>query len=86
MIPMCIFRRLFAGHFKKLLPGIVEVHLSRLAHQWEVRINKTIDEVNDQAMEFVKDELATIDTLLSGMETETGTISAAIEELKGMLG
>jgi GTP-binding protein EngB required for normal cell division len=85
LIPMCVFRRLFEGHFKKLLPGVVDVHLSRLAHQWETQINKTIDEVKDQALRYVADELSTIDALLSSIEPDTEKISGAIEELKGML-
>jgi len=86
LIPMCFFRRFFEGHFKKLLPGVIEVHLSRLAYQWETLINKTIDEVKDQAMGYVTDELSTIDALLSNIEPDTGKISAAIEALTGMLG
>ncbi len=85
LIPMSIFRKLFEGHFKKMLPGIVDVHLSRLAHQWEIRINKTIDEINDQAIGYVRDELATIDALLSGMEPQTEKIYAVIEDLKRIL-
>lgn len=85
LIPMCVFRKFFEGHFQKLLPGIIEVHLSRLAHQWEVRINKTIDEIKDHAMGYVRDELSTIDALLSGMEPRTENISVTIEELKGTL-
>lgn len=86
LIPMCIFRRFFEGHFKKLLPGVIEMHLSRLAYQWEVQINKTIDEVKDQAMKYVTDELSTIDTLLSNIEPDTEKISTTIEALTGMLG
>ena len=85
LIPMCVFRKFFEGHFQKLLPGIVEIHLSRLAYQWEVRINKTIDDIKDHAMGYVRDELSTIDALLSGMEPRTENISVAIEELKGTL-
>jgi GTP-binding protein EngB required for normal cell division len=85
LFPMCIFRRAFERHFEKLLNTTVETHLSRLAYQWEVRINKTIDEMKDHAMEYVRDELSTIDALLSDMEPQTEDISAVIEELKGSL-
>ena len=85
MIPMCIFRKVFERHFQKLIPGIVETHLSRLAYQWEKRINRAIDEMNDQAMEYVRDELSTIDALLSDVEPQTEKIFATIEELKRML-
>jgi hypothetical protein len=48
LIPMCVFRKPFESHFRKLIPKTVEAHLSRLAYQWEIRINKTIDEIRDQ--------------------------------------
>lgn len=85
LIPMCVFRKPFESHFRKLIPKTVEAHLSRLAYQWEIRINKTIDEIRDQAMEYVKDELATIDALLSGMQSQTGSTAAMIKELKQTL-
>ncbi len=85
LIPMCLFRKAFERHFQKLIPRIVQTHLSRLAYQWEMRINKTIDEVRDQAMGYVRDELATIDALLSGMESRTGSTSTMIEQLKQAL-
>lgn len=85
LFPMCLFRKVFERHFQKLLPGTVEVHLSRLAYQWEVRINKTIDEMENHAMEYVRDELSTIDALLSNMEPQAERISAVINELKAEL-
>ena len=85
LIPMSIFRRAFEKHFQKLIPRIVESHLSRLAYQWEVRINKTIDEIKNHAISYVRDELSTIDALLSDIQPESGELSVTIEELKKTL-
>jgi GTP-binding protein EngB required for normal cell division len=82
LLPMCVFRRAFERHFLKLVPRTVEIHLSRLAYQWEVRINKVIDEMNDHALEYVRDELSTIDALLSNVEPQTEKVLSVIEELK----
>lgn len=85
LIPMAIFRRAFENHFQKMIPRVVESHLSRLAYQWEVQINKTIDEMKNHAIDYVQDELSTIDALLSGLQPESGEISATIEQLKSTL-
>lgn len=85
LIPMCIFRGVFERHFQKLLPRIVQINLSRLAYQWEVGINNTIDKIKGDAMDYVREELSTIGALLSNEERQSDDISAMIEELKGTL-
>ena len=85
LIPMFIFRRLFERHYLNQVPNIVVVNLSRLAAQWEDRINKAIEEMKKQALKYVQDELATIESLLSRPHGQTGEIRRAIEELKEQL-
>ena len=58
LIPMFIFRPLFERHYLKQVPYDVVVNLSRLAAQWEDRINKAIDGMKKQALKYVQDELA----------------------------
>ncbi len=58
LIPMFVFRRAFESHFLKQIPGIAQTHLSRLAYQWEVKINRTIEEIRDRALRYVRDELS----------------------------
>ena len=86
LIPMPVFRRLFERRFMKQIPDIVTMHLSRLAYQWEVRINKTIEEVRDGALKYVRDELSTIDSLVSQAAGQSDEIRIAINELKGIPG
>jgi hypothetical protein len=61
LFPMFIFRGVFERQFLKKIPRVADIHLSRLAYQWEVRINKTIEEMKNQALKYVHDELSTID-------------------------
>jgi len=82
LIPMCIFRGVFEKHFQKQIPRVVEIHLSRLAYQWEVRINKVIEEMKNQALQYVHDEIATIDALLSQASGQTDTIKSLIRDLQ----
>jgi hypothetical protein len=82
LIPMVIFRGVFERHFLKKVPGIAQMHLSRLAYQWEIRINRIIEEARDQALKYVQDELATIDALLSRTAGQSEEIRKTIDELR----
>jgi GTP-binding protein EngB required for normal cell division len=82
LIPMIVFRGVFERHFLSKIPGIAQMHLSRLAYQWEVRVNRTIEEVRDQALKYVQDELATIDALLSRTAGQSEEIRKTIHELR----
>jgi hypothetical protein len=79
---MVIFRGVFERQFLKKIPGIAQMHLSRLAYQWEVRINRTIDEIRDQALTYVQEELSTIDALLSRTAGQTDDLRAALGDLE----
>ena len=85
LIPMFIFRPLFERHFLNQVPNIVVVNLSRLAAQWEDRINKAIEEMKKQALKYVQDELATIESLLSKAHGQTDEIRRTMEELRKQL-
>jgi len=85
LIPMFIFRRFFERHYLNQVPTIVVVNLSRLAAQWEDRINKAIDGMKKQALKYVQDELATIESLLSEAHEQTDEIRRTMGELKGQL-
>jgi len=85
LIPMFIFRPLFERHYLNEVPNEVFVNLSRLAAQWEDRINKAIDGMKKQALKYVQDELATIESLLSQAQGQTEEIRRAINELKVQL-
>lgn len=41
--------------------------------------------MKNHAIDYVQDELSTIDALLSGLQPESGEISATIEQLKSTL-
>jgi len=86
LIPMPIFRRLFERHYVNQVPNIVVVNISRLAAQWEDRINKAIEEMKKQSLKYIQDELATIEALLSRSHGQTDEIRQAVEELRVMAG
>jgi hypothetical protein len=80
---MLIFRPFFESRFRNQLPAIVRTHLSRLAYQWEVRINRTIGDLRDEALMYIRNEIATIGGLLcenTGRTEDIHKISAELEE------
>ncbi|MGO9145474.1 MAG: dynamin family protein [Desulfomonilia bacterium] len=83
LIPMFIFRRLFEQHFLKEIPWATEVNISRLITQWETRINKAIDAMRKQTEGYIKDEISTIDALLSQSQGNTHELHELISELQG---
>ena len=85
LIPMFIFKPLFERHYLNQIPWVVEVNLSRLAAQWEERINQVIEDMRKQALEYVRDEIVTIESLLAKTERNGFTISKEIAELAGEL-
>jgi GTP-binding protein EngB required for normal cell division len=85
LILMFIFRPLFERHYLRQVPYDVVVNLSRLAAQWEDRINKAIEGMKKQALKYVQEELATIEALLSRAQGQTEEIQRTMEELKGQL-
>lgn len=82
LIPMFLFRRAFEKRFVEKIPWEVETNINRLAAQWEERINAAIDGMHRQAVQYVKDETATIEALLSGARGRTEEIRQMIAELK----
>ncbi len=82
LFPMFIFRGLFERYFLKSVPRFADIHISRLAYQWEVRINKTIDDVKNQALDYIRSELSTIDALLSGVSGRTEEICRIMADLQ----
>jgi len=85
LIPMFVFRLLVERHFLNQIPREVMVNLSRLAAQWEKLINRAIEEMKEQALKYVRDELATIESLLSGAHDQTEEIKRTIKELEEQL-
>ena len=81
-IPMFIFMGIFEKHFLKNVPRVADIHISRLAYQWEVRINKTIEDIKNQALGYVRNELSTIDALLSRVSGWTDEIRKKIDDLQ----
>ncbi len=82
LIPMFMFRRAFEKRFVEKIPWEVETNINRLAAQWEDRVNAAIDGMHRQAVQYVKDETATIESLLSGARGRTEEIRQMSTDLR----
>ncbi len=81
VIPMFVFRPLIEKHYFNQISNQVMVNLSRLAAQWEERINKTIESMRKQALKYVQEELGTIEALLSRAQGQTDQIRRTMDEI-----
>lgn len=84
LIPMFLFRRAFEKRFLEKIPWEVETNINRLAAQWEDRINGAIDGMQKQAVQYVRDETATIESLLSTACGRTDEIRQMIAGLQAI--
>jgi hypothetical protein len=85
LIPMALFRGVFERRFLDLIPRPVEVNFSRLSNSWEERINPTIEDVRRQASRRIREEIDTIEGLLSRTEGQTEDIRRLIGALEERL-
>jgi hypothetical protein len=81
-IPMGIFHGLFERHFLRLIPWEVEKNLSRLANQWAEAVSASIDGLAGQALESIKSELTTVESLISGATDQRTDIEAALRRIE----
>ena len=84
LIPMFLFRRAFEKRFVEKIPWEVETNINRLAAQWEERINAAIEGMYRQAVQYVRDETATIEALLSSARGRTDEIRQMIAGLQAI--
>jgi hypothetical protein len=81
LIPMFIFRSMIERHYFNQISWQVTVNISRLAAQWEERINRAIEGMRKQALKYVQDELTTIESLLSQVQGQTDQIRRTMNEI-----
>ena len=82
LIPMAIFRPYFERHFVHQLAQQVYINTSRLAAQWEERINRAIEDMRKQAARYIQEEMTTMDVLLSQNPGRTEDIRRLTDALE----
>lgn len=82
LLPMGLLGPLFERHFLKLLPWEVEKSLSRLANQWAEAGQAGLQGLVDQALAFMRQELATLEALTLGAEDRRADLQQALRSLE----
>jgi GTP-binding protein EngB required for normal cell division len=85
VIPMTLFRPLIERHFLRLIPWEVEKNLSRLAGQWAESVNASIENLVGQALQFMEEEIATIERMVSQAKDRRPAIEEALATLDGLV-
>jgi hypothetical protein len=81
IIPMAVFRPWVENHLIGRIPYEIEKNLSRLASQWTDGINAAIFGMQRESAKRVRDQIETVESLLSRTQSEAVGIRHAIEEL-----
>lgn len=81
LIPMGILGPLFERHFLGLLPWEAEKNLARLSSQWAEAANACIDDLVSQALDFMRQELTTLESLTALSEDRRPEIQGALKAL-----
>ena len=82
LIPMFLFRKVFERHFIANVHKEATINISRLAYQWEKSVNNAIEEMRLQAINYIHEELATIENLISGTKGQTDEIKKLIIQIE----
>ncbi len=81
LVPMALFRPVIRRHFLKRVSWEAEKNLSRLSGQWADAVNASIDAIARQAVDFIRDEIATVTRLVSEAGDRRAEIAAALAAL-----
>ena len=73
---------MFEKHFLGRISWEVEKNLSRLASQWTEGVNKAILRMQQDAEASVRDQIATVESLLSRTRSEAEGIRAALGDIE----
>jgi len=85
LFPMSIFRGVFRRYFRKQIPYEVEKNLHRLTSSLNVRVNKEMDQMMEQALAYMNEELHVMERLLAENQGDSKYISERMDKIKSML-
>jgi GTP-binding protein EngB required for normal cell division len=85
VIPMSLFRSWADRHFLGRIPDETKKNLSRLASQWTEKINAAILMIQRDAERYVRDQLSTIESLLSRTQSEAEGIRMTLSEIESFV-
>jgi hypothetical protein len=79
---MFLFRKMFYKHFIKQIPLEAEKNLHRYISALTYKIIKTIDNIHHQALQFINNEINTVETILQHKNDDHIYLQQCFERLK----
>jgi hypothetical protein len=83
-LPMTWFRRVFSGHFSKQIPFETEKNLQRYISDLTGKIIKTIDLIHKQALQYISNEIKTVENILQQANSNYTILQDYMERLKNL--
>ena len=81
-LPMKWFRSLFFRHFSKQIPYETDKNLHRYISELNGKINKTIDTIHKQALQYISNEIRTVENILQQTTSNYEILKDYMERLK----
>lgn len=81
-LPMKGFRSLFFRHFSKQIPYETDKNLHRYISGLNGKINKTIDTIHTQALQYISNEIRTVENILQQATSNCAVLQEYMEKLK----
>jgi GTP-binding protein EngB required for normal cell division len=89
VVPMSVVKGVVRRHFRRRVPDLVEINLSRVATQWEQSINSALLQLDNEAERRVLELVQTVERLLASssdrvpqIQDDLGRIIAAQDEAR----
>jgi len=82
LFPMFLFKQLFKRFFQKKIPYEVEKNLNRLTSDIAENIGKIIERNRKLIMDYIYNELLTVENILSNQRKESDNFRFAIEKIE----
>ncbi len=83
-LPVRMFRKLIFRHFSRQIPFETEKNLQRYISDLNEKMIKTIDRIHRQALQYMANEIATVENILNQSPEDIGKIQTIIEKLEAI--
>lgn len=83
-LPVKWFRKLFFRHFSRQIPYETDKNLQRYISELNGKIIKTIDLIHRQALQYISNEIRTVENILQQANTNFEVYKAYLEKLNNM--
>jgi GTP-binding protein EngB required for normal cell division len=81
LFPMFLYRGIFGRHFRSQIPYEINKNLHRITSDLTEIVNRGIEDLKNQTYRFIVNELATVETVLTGNRSDTDDLLGAVADI-----